>query len=252
MMEVRQQNPGVTTAWRGFKAIRFARLTRVPRWLRQQGGGVGRAGVSQMAYVLSALREQGVLFLQLVTKSPDSQLVFAYGVQALGATEEEARLRADEAYASLIALLDGTYQQIEYAPLTMAEGERIVRQQNTWNNIAIARGRPMLNNESVGAAALLDGNRTDTENTHNQMEAFIRGMSEARKGFMLTLISVPLAVTDMNVAIANIARHVSTVRSETHGMRAVSAGAAIPLSIGAGEGMGQSDSHSSRSPHINK
>ena len=244
MMEIEQRNPGESESWRGYKAIRFIRLTRVPRWLRQQGGGVGRTGMSHMTYVLSALREQGVLFCQLITKTPNSQLVFAYGVQALGATPEEARYRADEAYASLSALLDGTFQQIEYAPLSLAEGEMIVRNQNTWQNIAVARGRPMVNNDSVGASALLDGNRTDVENTQNQIEAFIRGMSEARRGFMLTMISVPLSVADMTIAVGNIARHLSVVRSETRGSRSFTAGAAIPLTVGQGEGVGQSDSHS--------
>jgi DNA helicase HerA-like ATPase len=242
MLEVSQQNPGETTPWVGYKAVRFARLSRVPRWLRQQGSGVGRPGFSQMSYVLAALREQGVLFVQLVTKTPDTQLIFAYGVQALGSTPEEAQARCDEAYASLCALLDGTFQQIEYVPLSMSEGERIARQQATWTDIAVARGRPVLNSESIGAAGLLDGNRTDLEGTQ-QMEAFIRGMSESRRGFMLTLVTVPLAVEDMNIAVSNVARHLSVVRSETRGNRAFMAGVALPLAIGSSVGTGESDSH---------
>jgi hypothetical protein len=243
MLEVAQRNPGETVAWHGYKAVRFARLARVPRWLRQQGAGVGRPGFSQMAYVLAALREQGVLFIQLVTKSPDSQLIFAYGVQALGSTPEEAQQRADEAYASLCALLDGTFQQIEYVPLSLEEGERIARHQATWTEIAIARGRPVLNTDSVGSSSLLDGNRTDIEGTQ-QMEAFLRGMSEARRGFMLTIVTVPLSVEDMNIAVSNVAKHLSVVRSETRGMRAFTAGVALPLGMGASSGTGSSDSHS--------
>jgi hypothetical protein len=243
MLEVTQQNPGEPTAWRGFKAVRFARLARVPRWLRQQGSGVGRPGFSQMSYVLAGLREQGVLFLQMVTKTPDSQLIFAYGVQAVGSTPEEAQYRADEAYASLCALLDGTFQQIEYVPLSVAEGERIALQQATWTDIAVARGRPVLNSESIGSSSLLDGNRTDTETTHNQMEAFIRALSESRRGFMLTLVTVPLAVEDMNIAVSNVAKHLSVVRSETRGMRAFTAGVALPLAVGTSAGTGASDSH---------
>lgn len=243
MMEVAQRNPGEQETWRGFKAIRFIRLTRVPRWLRQQGGGVGRAGTPHMTYVLSALREQGVLFIQLITKTANSRLIFAYGVQALGSTEEEAKWRADEAYAALEALLNGTFQQIEFEPLTVQEGEMIVENQATWRNVAIARGRPMENGGSVGAMGVLDGNRTDTESS-NQIEAFIRGMSETKKGFALTVISAPIAISDMTIAVANVARSLSVVRSETRGNRAFTAGAAIPLTVGAGEGIGTSDSHS--------
>jgi hypothetical protein len=243
MFEVAQRHPGESAAWQGYKAVRFARLTRIPRWLRQQGSGVGKPGYSQMQYVLSALREQGVLFVQMVTKTPDSQLVFAYGVQALGPTPEAAQYLVDGAYASLCALLDGTFQQIEYAPISLVEGERIARQQATWSEIAVARGRPILNTESVGAAAILDGNRTDIEQSHNQMEAFIRGMSEKQKGFMLTLVTVPLAVEDMTLAVSNVAKHLSVVRSETRGMRAFTAGVALPLAVGTSAGTTAGDSH---------
>lgn len=232
MFEVEQRHPGEQQPWVGYKAVRFARLRRVPRWLRQQGGGVGTPEFSQMQYVLAALREQGVLFVQMVTKTPNTQLIFAYGVQALGPTPEAAQAAADGAYAALCGLLDGVYQQIEYEPITMEEGERIARQQATWNDIAVARGRPILNASSVGASAILDGNRTDIEQTHNQMEAFIRGMSETRRGFMLTLVSVPLAVEDMTLAVSNVAKHLSIVRSETRGHRAFTAGVALPLMVG--------------------
>jgi DNA helicase HerA-like ATPase len=243
MFEVAQRNPGESAPWVGFKAVRFARLSRVPRWLRQQGAGVGRPAFTQMQYVLSALREQGVLFVQLVTKTPDTPLIFAYGVQALGPTPEYAQAAADGAYASLCGLLDGTFQQIEYESITTEEGERIARQQATWNEVAVARGRPVLNTQAIGAAAILDGNRTDIEQSHNQMEAFIRGMSETRKGFMLTLVSVPLAVDDMTLAVANIASHLSVVRSETRGMRSFTAGVALPLMVGNNNAATEGDTH---------
>lgn len=243
MMELLQRNPGEDAAWRGYKAVRFLRLSRVPRWLRQQSGGVGRAGSPHMAFILSALREQGILFVQLITKSPNGRLVFAYGVQAIASTPEEAKFRADEAFGVLTGLIDGAFQQIEYEPLTVAEAERIVEQQNTWEHVAVARGRPVENGGHAGSAALLDGNRTDVESA-NQIEAFLRGLSEARGAFCLTLITVPLAISDMTLAVARIARNLSVVRSETHGNKAFTAGAAIPLTVGQGEGVGLSDSHS--------
>ena len=242
MMRIRQRNPGQHQWWEGYKAVRFVRLTRVPRWLRQQSAGIGRPGASQMAYVLAALREQGCLFVQLVAKTPADPLIFAYGVQSVAPTAALAQSAADESHASLCALLDGTFQQIEHSHISVAEAERISLQQHTWDNIAVARGRPMLNTGHVGAAGVLDGNRTDMENTHNQLEAFIRGMSEAQKGFMLSMVTSPISVADMNIAVANVARHLSVVRSETRGSRSFHAGAALPLMVGASDGIGETES----------
>lgn len=66
MFEFAQRAPSEREAWHGFKAVRFAGLTHVQRYMRQQGSGVGRPGYSQMAYLLAALREQGVYLVQLV------------------------------------------------------------------------------------------------------------------------------------------------------------------------------------------
>ncbi|MFA5566964.1 MAG: hypothetical protein WDA77_13750, partial [Acidimicrobiia bacterium] len=243
--ELSQRDPGQSTPDTFFKVVRFLRLTRVPRWLRQQGSGSDQPGMSQMAYVLSGLREKGVLFCQLVAKTAEIPLVFAYGVQAIGSTIDEATAKADEAYAALAALLDGVFQQIEYAPITIEQGEHLARYQASWENIAVARGRPIQNSESIGMSSLMDGNRTDIEQTHNQMEAFIRGMVEGRGGFMLTLVTVPLPVEEMTRAWRNVSESLSAVRSETHGQKAATVGVALPLGLGMGAGHSVGDSHSS-------
>lgn len=244
MFEFSQKNPGGTWA-SAIKAVRFVRLTRVPRYLRQ---GAGVAGSPNMVFeqqrdVLAALRQEQVLFLNVVVKSPEIPLIFSYGVQAVGATPEEARSKADEAYAVLTRQLDGTYQQLQYAPLTMHEAEAMARYQVEWEHVAAARGRPLPRGSVLGASALLDGNRTDIENSNNQLESFIRGMAD--RSFMLSLITVPLSPGEMSLAWRNIAEHLSTARSEQNGVRAVNAGIALPLAIGQMSGQTDSTSHQS-------
>ena len=249
MFEVSQSNPGDVGYQHFFKAVRLTRLTRIPRWLRQQGSGVGRPGYTQMAYVLAGLREQGVLFVQVVGKTPEHPLIYAYGAQGVGSTPLEAQVKADEGHAILLGLLDGTFQQIEYKPLTVSEGEALARYSSTWSEVAMARGRPVVDTSAIGAGAILDGNRTDVEQTHNAMEAFIRGMSETRKGFLLTLVTVPLAVEDMTLAWRNVSSRLSQVRSDTHGSKSFNFGVAIPLSMGNSSGLTHGDSHSVTSGH---
>lgn len=223
-----------------YKAVRFIRLTRVPRYLKQSGAAAG--GVfSQMRDVLVGLREKNILFCNLIAKSPALPLVFAYGVQGIADTLEEAQEYADEAYAALSINLDGTYQQLEYQPLNATEGEHLARYQDQWNNIAIARGRPIPQGAAVGSSAIFDGNRTDVENTNNQLESFIRGMSD--KSFMLSLITVPLDVADLTLGWKNIADTLSKVKSEIDGTKGMSAGVALPLGMGTGLAHTTGDTH---------
>lgn len=239
MFELSQRDVGQTLySPPYFKAVRMLRLTRVPRYLRQMSASSGPNMVfEQMRDVLAALREQGVLFVNMIAKSPQMPLIFAYGVQGVGDTPEEAMRQADEAFAVLEFQIDGTYQQLRHAPITVAEGEMLARNQSEWQHLAMARGRPMPTGGSLGSSSLLDGNRTDVESVNNQLESFIRGMAD--KSFLLTLVTVPLSPAEIATAWRNITQKLTEARSETQGSRTVSAGFAIPLTVG----MNTADSH---------
>lgn len=222
--ELEQLNPGAPSADHFFKAVRLIRLTRVPRYLRQS------ATTEQFRDLLAGLREKRVLFLNIIAKSPKLPLVFAYGVQGVGSTIEEATAAADEAYAALTFSLDGTYQQLEYQPLSVAEGELLARYQNEWRHIAMARGRPMPESAGIGASAVLDGNRTDVQSTNDAIASFVRGMGD--KSFMLSMVTVPLTPEDMSHAWRNIAMKLSAVRSDQQGSRSIGASFSLPLGLG--------------------
>lgn len=233
--ELAQLNPGASAVDRYFKAVRLIRLTRVPRYLRQH------ATTEQFRDLLAGLREKQVLFLNIVAKSPQLPLVFAYGVQGVGETIEEARTAADEAYAALTFSLDGTYQQLEYQPLSADEGETLARYQTQWRHIAVARGRPMPSNAGIGASAVLDGNRTDVQQVNDAIASFVRGMGD--KSFMLSLVTVPLTPEDMSHAWRNIAMKLSAVRSDQQGSRSLGASFALPLGLGASLMDGSGSTH---------
>lgn len=243
--QLRQTEPGQAPVV-FYKAVRLIRLTRVPRYLKA-GGGAGGEVFGAMRDVLVGLREKRILFLNMIAKSPDLPLVFAYGVQATAATLEEACERADEAYAALSATLDGTYQQLEYQPLSLTEGESLARYQSQWNQIAMARGRPMPQGVSIGSSGILDGNRTDVENTNNQLEAFIRGMGD--RSFMLNLITAPIGMDEMSSAWRNISKDLSKVRSDQQGSRSMSASVGIPLGTGVSMGDGTGTTHGVTGTH---
>ena len=247
LYELSQRNPGETEfSPVFFKALRFVRLTRVPRYLRQASTVSGPNLVfEQMRDVLVALRERGVLFNNIIAKSPQLPLIFAYGVQGIGNTPEEAMRLADEAYAVLDFQLAGTYQQLMYKPLSIEEGETLARYQQEWGHVAMARGRPLPASGTVGTSSLLDGNRTDIESASNQLESFIRGMSD--RSFILSLVTVPLSPVEIRVAWRNINQKLSEIRSETTGTRAVNAGIAFPLVVGSSEGNSSGTTHSSGS-----
>jgi hypothetical protein len=242
MFELSQRNPGETLYSPVFyKAVRMLRLTRVPRYLRQASSASGPNMVfEQMRDVLAAMREQGVLFVNMIAKSPQLPLVFAYGVQGIGATAEEAQQAADEAFAVLEYQINGTYQQLMHQPISVAEGELLSRYQSEWTHLAMGRGRP-LPASSGGMSSLLDGNRTDIESTNNQLESFIRGMSD--KSFMLTLVTVPLSPGEITTAWRNITQKLTEARSETTGSRIVSAGVAFPMTMGTSQGDSSGSTH---------
>jgi DNA helicase HerA-like ATPase len=247
MYELSQRLPGESDYQYFFKAIRLAKVTRVPRYLRQSSATGPGIVIDQQRDLLAALREQGVLFLNIAAKADDTAMLFCYGVQAIGEDPYSAQLAADEAWAALSTQLDGLYQQLEYKPLTVAEGEALVRHQNEWEHLAMGRGRPLPNGTSLASSSVLDGNRTDVENTLNQLEAFLRGMSN--RNFILSLVTVPVSSVEMTLAWKNITTQLSRVRSEQQGSRSFTAGVALPLSFGNSMGKTTGNTHGVTSTH---
>lgn len=242
-----QRDVGAATPVQFYKAVRFLRVTRVPRYLRQMTTSAGGSVFGHQRKLLAGLREQQVLFINMVAKSPKLPLVFAWGVQAVGATPEEAQAEADRSFSVLQHLVEGVYQQLEFKPLTMEEGEHLVRYQTEWRSIAMARGRPKPLGADGGSESWLDGNRTDVENTQNMLESFIRGMGE--RSFLMSMVTVPVSPVEMSLVWRNLARKLSAVRSEQSGSRAVSAGFALPLGLSSGEGQTDGTSHTTGATH---
>jgi hypothetical protein len=247
MYEISQRNPGETEYQYFWKAIRLAKVTRVPRYLRQSSASGPGIVIDQQRDLLAALREQGVRFLNIAAKADDTSMLFCYGVQAVGDDPYSAQRSADEAWAALTTQLNGLYQQLEYKPLSVAEGEALVRYQSEWGHISMARGRPLPNGGSLSSASALDGNRTDVENTLNQLEAFLRGMSD--RNFILSLVTVPVSSVEMTLAWRNITGQLSKVRSEQQGSRSFTAGVALPLSFGNSLGNTSGNTHSTTASH---
>ena len=106
-------------------------------------------------------------------------------------------------------------------------------------------GRPIPTGGSLGAAGILDGNRTDVESSLNQLEGFLRGMSDRQ--FIMSLVTAPLSPADMTLAWNNCSRMLSDVRSEQQGSRSFTAGVALPLSMGHSASDSAGTTHSSGS-----
>jgi DNA helicase HerA-like ATPase len=230
MYELSQKNPGSDHYTYFWKAVRLARVTRVPRYLRMSTSQGPNMVFEQQRDILAALRENQVLFLNVIAKSDALPMIFAYGVQGVGNSPEEAQAHADEGWAVLTFQLDGVFQQLEYRQLTLEQAEALVRYQNEWDHIAMARGRPVPAGGNFGSANLFDGNRTEVQSTLNQLESFMRGMGD--KEFMLSLVTVPLSPVDMTLAWQNISDKLGAVRSEQQGIRSISAAVALPISLG--------------------
>jgi DNA helicase HerA-like ATPase len=230
MYELSQLPAGAAEYTNYFKAVRMVRVTRVPRYLRISSNSGPNMVFEQQRDILAALREKQVLFLNVIAKSQSLPMIFAYGVQGVGATPEEAKKMADEGWAVLREQLHGQFQQLQFQQLTVDQAESLVRYQNEWNQIAMARGRPVPAGGNFGMGNFVDGNRTEVESSLNQLESFMRGMVD--REFILSLVSVPVSPQDMMLAWRNISGKLSQIRSEQQGTRAFSAGVAIPMAMG--------------------
>jgi hypothetical protein len=162
--------------------------------------------------VLAALRSKGVLFLCLIARLPGHPLLFAYGVQGIADTPAQAQALADASYDELTTQLAGQLEA-RLAPLTKDQTDALSSAQDSWDQIAMLRGRAL---------------PTSGATTPDQLGSFLEHTTSE---FLLTFVTFPVSPTEMTLAWRQIAQELSLTRVDQDKARTLFAGVSIPLTL---------------------
>jgi hypothetical protein len=223
-----------------YKASQFFRLTRVARITK---------GESQLMEVQSdiirGVYKADINYVQLIANILSTEeesdipggLLYLYGVQAVGATKEEALKKARYDYGSLLRSFQGTHRTAHLTTPTYDEIEWIFRKLREQTHVTVVKGIPASRNTSGATKNKLTTVETSTE---EQMEQFLSGM--ITEEFLLMLMATPIQQKVLRTWLTKSLKEQTKWEGQKQGSNSLSFGIAVPMgiSMNTGESSGMS------------
>lgn len=140
-----------------YKAIKFARVDRVPKSAKQS-----TALMDMQAQVLSSVWQQGFNLITIIANiiKPAVGLLYLYGVQGASSSLEEAKEEANRAYIGFVAAMQATYQVLELRCINAEEAEWLREKMYSMEYMTVVRGIPKAQEGGVDAGNKGMGGKT--------------------------------------------------------------------------------------------
>ena len=125
---------------RFFKAIKLVRVIRLPKSAKES-----LSFMDMHSQVLAGIWEQQINLITIIANMIHPVplgLMFMYGIQGVAEDINTAKRIADNDYASLAGLLQGTYRTLEFRLLNYEEVEWIREKMYSMNHLSVIRGLP--------------------------------------------------------------------------------------------------------------
>ena len=224
-----------------YKVIKVVRIIRLPKNSKQS-----EAFMDMHAQVLSGIWERGLNFITMIANMIDPVplgLMFMYGIQGVAEDLETAKRVADNDFASMAGLLQGSYRTLEFRLLNYDEVEWLREKMYSMRHISVVRGLPKPR-EGAGVDGGNKGMGASNVNPESQdtTEQFISGMSD--KEYVVQILSTPVGERALRNWLTQTGKEITRWNSQLQGSRGMNFGLTIPMmymaNMGATEGWSNS------------
>lgn len=223
-----------TDEWEeAYKAVKFLRLTGVPRVLREQ-----ESMIDIFDDCLAALYGNDVDFVHVIArmKKPIETVLFLYGVQGVAYDQEEAIQIAVENYAALTGTLRGSFSQIRFEKLKHEHAEWLREKMYDMKYLHVIRGIPQQRRSAGSQSQSSIMGHTSVPNAEEQLEELVRGIENE---FVMVTVASPVAFDDINRWLDNTSKELSVWASEKEGTKSINVGIGMPIVLGGSLGQGE-------------
>ncbi|WHT22630.1 serine-rich protein [Crossiella sp. CA-258035] len=241
--QLRVRDHGETGWTRLVKVVRFLRITRMPvdTSIRRRS-----SEYDDQRDLVRALWMQKIHYVCVLadTGPADHGVLHLMGVQGTGETLAQAQEQADRHHAALSSQLTGTYPQIRFRALRPPEADWLLHTQQRWSHVLPIRGIPMPRRDAgQEMRAAVTSTTPATPEIEEGVEELIRGMLGG-PGYLLVLMASPVTLGQITDRLSAAAEQLSTVASQVHGQRSISAGVGLPMMFSTATGDAQGTGHS--------
>ena len=225
---------------RFFKAIKLARIIRLPKSAKES-----LSFMDMHAQVLSGVWEQGINLITMIANMIEPVplgLMFMYGIQGVAEELHTAKRIADNDYAALTGLLQGTYRTLEFRPLNYEEVEWMREKMYGMKHLSVVRGLPRPRQGGADAGNKGKGGANINPESHETTEEFIAGMSD--REYVVQILSTPVGEAALRSWLTKTAKEMTRWHGQLQGQKSMNFGISLPMMYMANLGASNGWSHS--------
>lgn len=174
--ELEVMNPDTGETTRFFKAIKFARIIRLPASAKQS-----TAFMDMQEGVLRGVYEQNYNFITIIAnviKPVPIGLLFMYGVQGVSKDINEAKRICHDDFTGFIAMMQGTYRVLEMKCAEAQETEWLREKIYNMDYMTMVRGIPFANKAGEDGGNKGVGGKNVNPDSEGTLEEMIEGMAD--------------------------------------------------------------------------
>ena len=234
--EMETMDPATGAKSHFYKAIKFARVIRLPKSAKQS-----TALMDMQTQVLTAVWEQGYNFVTIIANIREPValgLLFLYGVQGVAKTLDEAKEQCRKGFIGLVATMQGTYRVLEMRVINAQETDWLREKLYNMEYTTVVRGIPKasktgedMGNKGIGGANL----NPDSQGT---LEEIIIGMADYE--YVIEILTTPVQFSTLRDWAAVTRRQMTEWQERMQGTKGFSMNLSIPMMYGANQGTSQS------------
>lgn len=208
-----------------YKAIRFARVIRLPKSAKQS-----TALMDMQSQILSGVYEEGynlVTIIANVMKPVSLGLLYLYGIQGVGNDIEEAKEIAKKGYLGFCGMMQGTFRTLEMRTVNAEETEWLREKMYNMEYMTAIRGIPKASATGEDAGNRGIGGNNLNPDSQGTLEELISGMSDYE--YVLEILSTPVFHTTLRDWQRKTQHDMTIWNSQLQGTKSFSLSMSVPM-----------------------
>lgn len=208
-----------------YKAIKFARVIRLPKSAKQS-----TALMDMQSQILSGVYEEGynlVTIIANVMKPVSLGLLYLYGIQGVGNDIEAAKEAAKKGYLGFCGMMQGTFRTLEMRTVNAEETEWLREKMYNMEYMTAIRGIPKASATGEDAGNRGIGGNNLNPDSQGTLEELISGMSDYE--YVLEILSTPVFHSTLRDWQRKTQHDMTIWNSQLQGTKSFSLSMSVPM-----------------------
>lgn len=223
--ELEVMNPETGEVTRFYKAIKFARVIRLPANSKQS-----TAFMDMQQGVLTGVHEGNYNFITVIAniiKPVPLGLLYLYGVQGVSKDLDEAKQICHNDFLGFIGMMQGTFRVLEMKIAEAQETEWLREKMYNMDYLTMVRGIPFANKAGEDAGNKGMGGQNVNPDSEGTLEEIITGMADYE--YVIEVLSTPVYMDTLQGWQRRSQKEMTEWASQLQGQTSLSFNLSIPM-----------------------